>query len=97
MEDLAIVLNEANQCLNCKEPMCRKGCPANTKIPDFIEAIKKENLQEAYYILQENNIMSDICSNVCPYEEYCIRTLYKRYKRQPSTSSKTRKICKFMG
>ena len=34
--------------------------------------------------LQENNIMSDICSNVCPYEEYCSRTLCKRNKRQSS-------------
>ena len=48
----------------------------------FINAIKNEELEEAYAILQENNIMSDICSNVCPYEEYCMRTLRKRHKRK---------------
>ena len=84
MIDLQEILKDAQECLNCKNPLCRKGCPIETKIPDFINAIKNENLEEAYSILQENNIMSDICSNVCPYEEYCMRTLYKRNKRSSS-------------
>lgn len=78
MED---ILNEAKRCLNCKKPMCQKGCPIETKIPEFINEIKNNNLKEAYFILQENNVMSDICSNVCPYEETCVRKLYKRNKR----------------
>lgn len=80
MEELSKVLAEAKECLNCKNPICRNGCPISTKIPDFIDAVKHKELEKAYTILQENNIMSDICSNVCPYEEYCMRTLYKRYK-----------------
>lgn len=82
MNDLQEILKEAKECLNCKNPLCRKACPIETKIPDFINAIKNKELEEAYAILQENNIMSDICSNVCPYEEYCMRTLCKRYKRR---------------
>ena len=84
MNNFEDALKEAKECLNCKNPLCRKGCPIATRIPDFINAIKNENLEEAYEILQENNIMSDICSNVCPYEEYCTRTLCKRNKRQAS-------------
>ncbi|MBQ3146056.1 MAG: hypothetical protein IJB90_05890 [Clostridia bacterium] len=84
MNNFEDALKEAKECLNCKNPLCRKGCPIATRIPDFISAIKNENLEEAYEILQENNIMSDICSNVCPYEEYCTRTLCKRNKRQSS-------------
>ena len=75
------ILEEANKCLNCKKSLCRKGCPIATNIPHFINAIKNNDMQKAYEILQENNIMSDICSNVCPYEEYCARTLYKGNKR----------------
>jgi len=85
MEISAEILEEANKCLNCKNPLCRKGCPISTKIPDFITAIKNKDMQKAYEILQENNIMSDICSNVCPYEEYCVRTLCKRNKRRTNT------------
>lgn len=77
MNNFQEILEEAKECLNCKNPLCKTGCPIETKIPDFINAIKNEQLEQAYAILQENNIMSDICSNVCPYEEYCIRTLCK--------------------
>lgn len=80
MNNLQEILEEANQCLNCKNPLCRKGCPMQTKIPDFINAIKNEKLEEAYNILQENNIMSDICSNVCPHEEYCMGHCVKGIK-----------------
>lgn len=80
MKELAEILEEANKCLNCKNPLCKKGCPISTKIPEFISAIKNENLEEAYCILQENNIMSDICSNVCPHEEYCIGHCVKGIK-----------------
>ena len=83
MKDLQEILEEAKQCLNCKNPLCRKGCPMQTRIPDFINAIKNENLQEAYNILQENNIMSDICSNVCPHEEYCMGHCVKGIKGNP--------------
>ena len=83
MNTMQEILEEAKQCLNCKNPLCRKGCPMKTRIPDFINAIKNENLQEAYNILQENNIMSDICSNVCPHEEYCMGHCVKGIKGSP--------------
>ena len=73
-------LEEANKCLNCKNPMCRKGCPVETNIPLFISKIKENELEEAYNILNENNIMSNICSTVCPYEEYCTGNCIKGIK-----------------
>ena len=62
----------AKECLNCKNPMCKKGCPVLTSIPEFIQAVKNENMEEAYKILQSNNIMSEICSKICPVEEQCV-------------------------
>lgn len=97
MEKLETILKEADKCLNCKNPLCQKGCPIKTKIPNFIDAIKKQELETAYNILCENNIMSDICSNVCPYEEYCMRSLCKRNKSRASKNFKARKICKYVG
>ena len=73
-------LEEANKCLNCKNPMCKKGCPVETNIPLFISKIKENKLEEAYNILNENNIMSYICSTVCPYEEYCTGNCVKGIK-----------------
>ena len=83
MNNLEDILKEAKECLNCKNPLCRKGCPMQTRIPDFINEIKNNNLEEAYRILQENNIMSDITSNVCPYEEYCSGHCVKGIKGKP--------------
>ena len=91
MENFQEILEEANKCLKCKNPMCVKGCPVQTKIPDFINEIKQNNLLKAYEILQENNIMSDVCSNVCPYEEYCMGHCIKGIKGVPVKISKLEK------
>ena len=91
MEGFDEIINEANKCLNCKNPLCRKGCPINTRIPEFINAIKNKELKKSYNILQENNIMSDICSNVCPYEEYCSGNCIKGIKDEPVKISKLEK------
>lgn len=83
MQNIEEIINEANKCLNCKNPMCKKGCPIQTNIPEFINEIKNNNLIKAYEILQEKNIMSYICSNVCPYEEYCEGHCIKGIKENP--------------
>lgn len=74
----------ASECLNCKNPLCRiKGCPISTNIPGFIKAIKEENIEEAYKILQENNILSSICSEICPVEQQCMGSCIKGIKGTP--------------
>ncbi len=85
------IIDDAKECLNCKNPLCKKGCPMETNIPDFINAIKNKELEKAYSILQENNIMSDICSNVCPYEEYCMGHCVKGIKGKSVKISKLEK------
>lgn len=83
MENLDDVLNKASRCLNCKNPMCRKGCPIATNIPAFISKIKENNFLEAYNILQENNLMSEICSTVCPVERQCMGSCVRGIKGEP--------------
>lgn len=91
MNNLQDALEEAKKCLNCKNAMCQKGCPIGTHIPNFISEIKNNNLEEAYKILQENNIMSNICSNVCPYEESCVGNCIKGIKGEPIQVNKLEK------
>ena len=39
------IKEKANYCLNCKVKPCSiKGCPMQTKIPEFITEVKNENL-----------------------------------------------------
>lgn len=84
----------ANWCLNCKlKPCSTKGCPMRTNIPEFISEIKKENLKEAFNILQENNIFSYVCGIVCPQEEQCEGSCIRGIKQ---TSTKIGALEKFV-
>lgn len=75
----------ANYCLNCKlKPCSLKGCPMQTKIPEFIMEVKNENYEEAYKVLQENNVFSHICSIVCPQEEQCEGSCVRGIKSEPT-------------
>lgn len=65
------VMDEANRCLGCKVPQCRKGCPINTPIPDVIRLLKENKLDEAGRILFENNPLTTVCSLVCNHENQC--------------------------
>lgn len=72
MENIESIKKDAMWCLNCKtKPCSEKGCPMQTNIPEFIEEIKKDNIESAYNILYNNNIFSHICSIVCPQEQQC--------------------------
>lgn len=65
------VLDEANHCLECKNPSCQKGCPINTPIPTVIRLLKENKLDEAGKILFDNNPLTTICSLVCNHENQC--------------------------
>ena len=38
---------EAKRCLNCKNPSCKKGCPIENHIPEFIHELSKGNMGNA--------------------------------------------------
>lgn len=79
------ILNEANYCLQCKNKPCSiNGCPMNTKIPEFIKEIKENNFEKAYNILIENNILSHVCSLICPQENLCERVCIRGIKGKPT-------------
>lgn len=83
----------ADYCLNCKTKPCSiKGCPIKTNIPEFITEIKNENYKEAYDILQENNVLSYICSIVCPQEEQCEGSCIRGIKAFPTSIGKLEKF-----
>ena len=64
-------VKEASRCLNCKNPRCVEGCPINIKIPEFISAIKDQDIEKAYKIISESSSLSAICGRVCPQEKQC--------------------------
>ena len=65
------VMDEANRCLGCKNPQCQKGCPINTPIPQVIKLLKENKLDEAGWMLFENNPLITVCSLICNHENQC--------------------------
>lgn len=65
------VMDEANRCLCCKNPQCQKGCPINTPIPEIIKLLKEHKLDEAGWMLFENNPLTTVCSLICNHEKQC--------------------------
>ena len=65
------LLSEANRCLKCKVPRCKKACPISTDIPTIMNLFLDGKEREAGRVLFENNPLSAICSVVCPHENNC--------------------------
>ena len=62
---------EASRCLTCKNARCVQGCPVNIKIPDFIAALKEDNLEKAGDVIRETSLLPSVCGRVCPQERQC--------------------------
>lgn len=75
--DIKKIKQMAEYCLNCKNKNCKKGCPLENNIPDFINYLKDEKWQQAYDVLCNTTVLPAICGRVCPHEKncesYCIR------------------------
>ena len=78
------VINEANRCLQCKNPRCRMlGCPIQTNIPEVVRLFKENRMMEAAEILFENNPLSVVCSLVCNHENQCEGHCVRGIKGEP--------------
>ena len=77
------VLEEANRCLQCKNPRCMAGCPIQTRIPDMIRMLKEGDTLQAAEMLYENNPLSMICSLVCNHEKQCEGHCVRGIKEAP--------------
>ncbi|MDR3306125.1 MAG: NADPH-dependent glutamate synthase [Endomicrobium sp.] len=65
------MLAEAKRCLQCKNPMCAKGCPVEINIPGFIKRLVEDNPSEAIKVLKQKTNLPAVCGRVCPQENQC--------------------------
>ncbi|OEF97531.1 NAD(P)-dependent oxidoreductase [Desulfuribacillus alkaliarsenatis] len=76
-------IEEAKRCLQCKNPTCRKGCPIDNEIPQFIKALAEGNIGEAGSIIAKRSNLPAVCGRVCPHELQCEGTCVLNIKKKP--------------
>jgi len=62
---------EAQRYLQCKNPKCVPGCPAEINIPQFIKKIVEEDFAGAYLEILKTDDLPAMTGRVCPQEEQC--------------------------
>jgi len=67
-EDLnpAATQTQAARCMDCGTPFCHSGCPLGNIIPEFNDAVYREDWAEAYHILSETNNFPEFTGRICP-------------------------------
>lgn len=60
-------LNEqAARCMDCGVPFCHSGCPLGNNIPEFNDAVYKNDWKEAARVLFSTNNFPEFTGRICP-------------------------------
>ncbi len=76
-------VEEAGRCLDCRNPLCRQGCPVGIDIPGFIRSIVARDFAAGIRRIKETNALPAICGRVCPQEEQCEKMCVLGKKGEP--------------
>jgi glutamate synthase (NADPH) small chain len=61
-----ILNQQAARCMDCGVPFCHNGCPLGNVIPEFNDAVYKQDWKEAYDILSSTNNFPEFTGRICP-------------------------------
>lgn len=64
-------IREAQRCLKCKVPQCKKACPIGNEMPDWIGELSKGNFGNAIEIIRTRSNLPAVCGRVCAHERQC--------------------------
>lgn len=57
---------QSGRCMNCGVPFCHSGCPLGNIIPEFNDAVYRQDWAEAYDILSATNNFPEFTGRICP-------------------------------
>lgn len=61
-----LVNEQAGRCMDCGVPFCHNGCPLGNIIPEFNDAVYKNNWEVATEILLSTNNFPEFTGRICP-------------------------------
>jgi glutamate synthase (NADPH/NADH) small chain len=79
----ALAMEEAERCLDCRNPRCIDGCPVRVNIPRFIERLASGDLAGAADSLLGDNALPCVTGRVCPQETQCEGLCIRGKKGEP--------------
>ena len=79
----ALAQREASRCLECKDPLCVRGCPVGVDIRGFVTAIRDGDFARAIHIIRQDNALPAVCGRVCPQETQCEQLCVLGRKHEP--------------
>ncbi len=86
-------MNEADRCLNCKQPACMNGCPVSVRIPEFLAKVREGKFAEAYKIIRTTNSLPAVSGRVCPQERQCESKCVRGIKGEPVAIGRLERFC----
>lgn len=77
------IKEKADYCLSCKVKPCKKGCPLENDITEFIKYVKENNYEEAYKIATQTSVLQSVCGRICPHMSQCEGSCIRGIKSAP--------------
>jgi glutamate synthase (NADPH/NADH) small chain len=62
---------QASRCLDCGMPGCVNACPLQNRIPEWLEALSKGEIEQAADIAHSTSNFPEICGTLCPQHRLC--------------------------
>jgi glutamate synthase (NADPH/NADH) small chain len=59
-------IQQSARCMDCGVPFCHNGCPLGNIIPEFNDAVYREDWYMAYKILKTTNNFPEFTGRICP-------------------------------
>ncbi|MBE0410691.1 MAG: NAD(P)-dependent oxidoreductase [Anaerolineales bacterium] len=77
-------VEEATRCLHCPDPApCQRACPAHNDISYALWLIEQGRFLDAARVYREKSSMPEICSRVCPHENFCEGACVRAKRGEP--------------
>jgi glutamate synthase (NADPH) small chain len=70
---------QSARCMDCGIPFCHSGCPLGNVIPEFNDAVYRQQWKEAYEILNSTNNFPEFTGRICPApcESACVLGIHE--------------------